>query len=286
MPDVSVLTPSFQYGEFIEDAIRSVQRQQGVTAQHIVQDGGSTDATVDVLRRYEQVVWRSEKDGGQSDALNRAIALADGVWVGWLNADEFYLPNGLRRLLAVAVESQADVVFGDTVLVDRSGNVARLLPSHPLHAGTLRTYGCSITSCAMLARRDVLGAQPWRPEFRVVMDWELYLRLERQKARFLHVPLPVAAFRLHDGQVTARLLERTAEEDALLRATYGTAPRFVRHTLGRCWHGLEKIASGAFYRQLLARRFRGRNVRWFASPEGRATVEALERLCSGKDADS
>lgn len=84
MTDVSVLTPSCEYGRYIEDAIESVLGQQGVSVEHVIQDGGSTDDTVDVLTRFDGLVWASESDQG----LNKALAKAGGRWIAWLNADE------------------------------------------------------------------------------------------------------------------------------------------------------------------------------------------------------
>src|SRR6266542_3259162 len=93
--DVSVLTPALDYGRFIEDGIMSVDGQEELSIEHIVQDGGSGDETIEVLRRHTELQWESEPDRGQSDALNRALRRSTGRWIGWLNADEFYLPGGL-----------------------------------------------------------------------------------------------------------------------------------------------------------------------------------------------
>ena len=86
-PKVSVITPSFNQAQFIEETIRSVQRQSGVEVEHIVVDGGSTDGTVDILRKYPHLIWISEQDNGQSDALNKGLALASGEIIGWLNSE-------------------------------------------------------------------------------------------------------------------------------------------------------------------------------------------------------
>ena len=98
--DVSVLTPSYEYGRFIADGIESVIQQQGLRLQHIIQDAGSGDETLEVLRSFgDRVEWASETDLGQSDGLNRALLKATGDWIAWLNADEYYLPDGLRVLV-------------------------------------------------------------------------------------------------------------------------------------------------------------------------------------------
>src|SRR4249919_3843647 len=111
MIDVSVLTPSYGYGRFIADSIESVIRQDGMRIEHIVQDGGSEDETLNVLRSYgDHVTWTSEPDKGQSDALNKALAMATGRWVAWLNADEYYLPGGLASLIQEGERSGTDVV--------------------------------------------------------------------------------------------------------------------------------------------------------------------------------
>src|SRR5579862_7410240 len=89
MPDVDVLTPSFDYARFIGDALDSVRLQTRVTAHHYVQDGGSSDATVELLKRTDGVSWQSRPDRGQSDALNTAFSRGSAPWVAWLNADEF-----------------------------------------------------------------------------------------------------------------------------------------------------------------------------------------------------
>jgi len=83
---LSVLTPTFRSGVFLPNNLASVR---GTGAQHVVMDGGSDDGTVALLEAADDVVWRSEPDTGQSDALNKAMAAADGNWLGWLNADEF-----------------------------------------------------------------------------------------------------------------------------------------------------------------------------------------------------
>src|SRR5687768_16684453 len=129
MTDVSILTPSYGYGRFISDAIESVLRQDRLTVEHIVQDGGSDDETVEVLKRFDdRIVWASEPDAGQSDALNKALARATGTWIAWLNADEFYLPCSLATLLEHGERTASDVVYGDCLFVDVQGRIERLLP--------------------------------------------------------------------------------------------------------------------------------------------------------------
>ena len=277
--DVSVVTPSYGYAQFIGDAIASVSAQDGVSVEHVVQDGGSEDGTVEVLRGHPEVEWTSEPDGGQSDALNRAIARAGGRWVAWLNADEFYLPGGLAALVAAGDRTGADVVYGDTAFSDADGRLTRLVPQHRFSAFVLRQYGCFIGTVSCIMRRSALGDGPIDAGMRRMMDWDLYLRLLAEGRRFQHVAVPVGVFRAHDVRVTAteqrgffQRLNRDdgfGEEYDIVRARYG-AMRSRR--AGHVAHGALKLIDGAYRRQLRARRVRGGELRWFAAGGG-ARVE-------------
>jgi glycosyltransferase involved in cell wall biosynthesis len=276
---VSVLTPSFGYGRFIADAIQSVHNQGGVSCEHIVQDGGSQDETLEVLSRFEgKVVWASEPDQGQSDALNKALAKASGTWIAWLNADEFYLPGALATLVWQAERAGVDVVYGDCVFVDADGRIERLLPQHRFSAKILREYGCYIPSNTVLIRRSVLGDAPWDPTVRRIMDWDLYLNLLRREARFSHVAYPAAAFRAHDERVTSKPPSDFEEENEV--ASRHGLPRDVwdrwrASRVGRWLHPVYKAMGGAYLRQLRAHSLGGRDLRWFSDPRG---LEAFEEL--------
>lgn len=274
MNDISVLTPSYDYGRFIPDAIQSVIGQQGVSVEHFVQDALSKDATLDVLQRFPSVTWTSEADRGQSDALNRAFASTSGTWVAWLNADEFYLPGALSWLHRAGMRTNADVVFGDAVFVDADGRFLRLLPQHPIHRYVLRHYGPTIPSCAALFRRDAMGDAPWDPSLRRVMDWELYLRLLAEGARMTYVPIPIGAFRVHESRVTAQPAKDQSEND-VVRTRYGVRATEARRRYARAVHALLKGASFSYHRQYRTRSLGGKDLRWFASESARDTVDLL-----------
>jgi glycosyltransferase involved in cell wall biosynthesis len=283
MIDVSVLTPSFGYGRFIADAIESVLSQEGVSVEHIVQDGLSQDETVDVLRRFEgRIVWASEPDRGQSDALNKALSKATGSWIGWLNADEFYLPGSLAMLVERGERMAADIVYGECVFVDADGNVQRLLPQHRFNARVLREYGCFVESSTVLIRRSILGEAPWDPTLRRIMDWDLFMNLGARGARFVHLVYPIGAFRAHADRVTGKPPSDESEYDAVA-SRYGL-PRDVHERRrasrrGRWLHPIYKFIDGAYFRQLGARSLRGRDIRWFASAAARDTWVSLIRNC-------
>lgn len=280
LPKVSVLTPSLNYARYLTDAIESVARQADVEVEHVVQDGGSTDGTLDLLRATpSRISWASAPDEGQSDALNKALARARGEWIAWLNADEFYLPGALRALIDAATEDQSDVVYGDTAFVDDHGSLLRLMSHHPFRDRYLRWYGCYFASCSTIFRREVLNDSPWDRAYGLAMDWDLYLRLHKAGARISYVRYPAGAFRMHSAQVIAREHDFVRDFKAL-EADHHVRSRGLRR-LGRWLHDVDKLRHGAYRPQLRARAFEGHDMRWFRSPEGLAEARRFIRSCYG-----
>jgi glycosyltransferase involved in cell wall biosynthesis len=277
--DVSVLTPSYEYGRFIADGIESVIQQQGLRLQHIVQDAGSRDETLEVLQSFgDRVEWASETDLGQSDGLNRALAKAAGNWIAWLNADEYYLPDGLRVLMEEGERSGADVVYGDCVTVDREGRIIGLRPQHPFSSLILRLYGPFPESVSLIIRRTSLGQDPWDPCLRTVMDWDLYLGLAAEGASFHYVPYPVGAFRKHEGQASDLGGRR---ETRHVRERHAIPTGRWSHGVGKMLHAIGKLASGSYRRQLRATSFKGLDLRWFNERNGVDTFRLLLDRCYG-----
>ena len=285
--DVSVLTPSLNYGRFIEDAILSVLLQTDVSVQHVVQDGGSLDDTAEVLTRFDDYIdWSSGSDAGQSDALNKALSRATGRWIAWLNADEFYLPEALAPLVLRGEESGADVIYGESVFVDEAGGFERLLARYRFSPRVLKTYGPYISSCCVIIRRSSLGDDPWDVDIHRVMDWDLYMRLLLQGASFLHVRYPVGAFRMHPGQVTATPWQEWQQEDESAAARYGgptdLGERWESYKRGRRFHRAHKLLGGSYVREIRARASRRKDLRWFSSDPAYGNFAQLLERCYGQ----
>lgn len=282
-PVVSVLTPSYGYGRYIADCVDSVLEQDGPPIEHVVQDGGSDDDTVEVLRTYgDRVDWVSTADDGQSDALNRALDRATGSWIAWLNADEFYLPHALATLVAEGERHGADIVYGDAAFVDEAGRLRRLAPQHRFSRRVLAEYGCYISSCSLIIRREVLEQDSWDSGVRRRMDWDLYMRLARDGATFRYVPFPVGAFREHDDRVTASSWDEWIDEDSALAVRFGMSPdpyeRWDQSRVGRWLHPVLKGVGGAYLRQARARAVSGADLRWFrGAPQAAACRTLLRR---------
>jgi glycosyltransferase involved in cell wall biosynthesis len=279
---LSVLTPSYNYARFIPDALESVAAQ-AIDVEHVVQDGASTDGTVEVLRSRSGISWESAPDDGQSDALNRALRRAGGEWVSWLNADEFYLPNALARLIEVGNASGADVVYGDAVFVDEAGRLERLVPQHRFSGFVLHRYGTFISTCACVIRRSVFPPDPFDARLRLLMDRDVFMYLRATGARFDYVELPVGAFRVHGDRVSAGDESGFARDRGVIADRYGSVGGLGKHA-GRLAHAGLKAARRGYGLQRRAESLRGRDLRWFVTTEGAGTAKELASLYGTSDA--
>jgi glycosyltransferase involved in cell wall biosynthesis len=203
MPLVSIVTPSYNAAAFIRETIESVRGQDYPAIEHIVMDGGSTDGTVDILQEYPHLIWVSERDHGQSDALNKGFRRARGEVIGWLNADDTYESGALRTAVDhLQARPEAGGVYGECRVIDGAGRFLHMYQSRPFNLRTL-LLECYICQPALILRRqaiEVTGAI--NVDLDYVMDWEYFLRIG---ARFPLVYLPgvtLASFRAHESNKT------------------------------------------------------------------------------------
>lgn len=284
-PSLSVITPSYNSAEFIEDAILSVWSQRGVAVEHLVIDGASTDGTQEVLKRCPELQWTSEPDRGQSDAINKGFLKAGGELVGWLNADDYYLPGGLSAIATAAREHpEADVIYGDCIFVDRVGKIMRSKVEHEFDRAVLMYFGCYIPSTSTFFRRRVIDSgQLLDCDYHVCMDFEYFARLARAGFSFHYVPRIIAAFRWHEDNVSLKQLGRRAEERLLVQRRFGeiTCSQWTLDLLAdlhRVKRLLRKALNGNLAREFRLRRMIGEDTRWLRSPAGWQTCEALACL--------
>jgi glycosyltransferase involved in cell wall biosynthesis len=282
LPALSVITPSRNSAEFLEDALLSVVCQQGPRVEHIVVDGASTDNTVDILKRFSQVQWISEPDQGQSDAINKGFLHATGDLMGWLNADDYYLPGGLEAIARAGQEHpEADVIYGDCVFVDSAGKIVRSKVEHAFDPAILMYFGCYIPSTSTFIRRRVIeSGSLLNCDYRVCMDFEYFARLAHAGCKFHYVPRFIAAFRWHGCNVSLKEVDRRAEERHKVQRRFGggeyslSTLKFLAD-IHRAKRVLRKIISGNIARELRVREMLGRDTRWQCGAEGSETCASL-----------
>ncbi|HEY0889039.1 MAG TPA: glycosyltransferase family 2 protein [Nocardioides sp.] len=260
MTTVSILTPSYNYAQFLRAALASVSAQETCeSVEHVVSDGASSDGTRDLLRSFQsrhRLVWSSSPDRGQSDALNRALEASSGDIIGWLNADDVYLPGAIQTVTDYfSAHPDVGVVFGDVVMIHEDGAVARLIALYDRPRLPLRWRGCMLQSTATFFRRDVLGDAPWDVQLRTVMDWDVFLGLQGSGVAFAHLARPLAGFRLHSAQVTHGLDSRSTDEHRIVRARHRNAAHTaaLARPIGDAIHGLKKVRAGSYRREGAAR---------------------------------
>ena len=218
--DFTIITPSLDYGRFLGDCLASVAGQTGVTLEHLVIDGGSTDDSAAVAARFPHAVWSQGPDQGMSDAINKGFSKAQGDWVMWLNADDRLKPGALAEILKLLEKSQADVVYGDWDFVGETGNFLRHVKAPAWSRFVSVHHHCFIGSTAAFYRRATVTGEGHRlrEDFRYVMDGEFYARLDAAGKRFERVPVTVADFRLHGANASQRHLGKTRDIEVILAA--------------------------------------------------------------------
>ena len=209
-PRITIVIPSYNQGRFIEETIRSVLLQDYPDLELIVFDGGSTDESVEVIRKYEQhlAYWASEADRGQTHAINKGLERATGEIFSYLNSDDLLMPDALFRVAeGFAERREADVLYGGCVYMDEAGT--ELFTTW----GRVTDFVSYLRIWERLARREFL-TQPevfcrtealveaggFREELRSVMDLEMWLRLLARGRRFEMLEAPIAKYRLYAGQ--------------------------------------------------------------------------------------
>jgi GT2 family glycosyltransferase len=196
-PLVSVLVPSLNAGDFIRSALISVLGAR-IPLEVIVQDGGSVDATHEIVKRIadERVRLIVERDRGQADALNRGLAVARGEFILWLNADDVVIAQGLEQ--AIGATNDADVVYGGWGLIDVGGRRIKTYRPGPLDYNRLLRRGAYIFSGSLLVRRELLQALGgFAGSLHSCMDFDLLLRMARSGATAKRIDGEIGLLRIH-----------------------------------------------------------------------------------------
>lgn len=215
---ISVVVPSFNSGEFIFAALTSALAQTPPPVEVIVQDGGSTDQTLDILRTFgSQVDWRSEPDEGQSEALNRAIRRSSGDIVVWLNADDLLVPGAFAAVSrAYELRPEAEFVYGDFDLIGADGRRLRRYQSSAYDPRRVFVHGCYIFSGAIFYRRSLLDRiGPFDERLRACMDFDYLLRIGDVPS--VHLNVPVACFRMSGSGKSSKMRSRFLKESHAVR---------------------------------------------------------------------
>ncbi len=268
-PKISIITPSYNQGHFIEETIISVLSQNYPNLEYIVIDGGSKDNTLDIIRKYESKLayWVSEKDGGQSEAINKGFKRATGDIIAWLNSDDILLPGALHRVAEALTTGGYDLVNGQTVIIDENSNILTshfTLKQKKWYAKRGIYY---VNQPAMFWKRAILEKVGYlKEDFHTEMDKELLIRIFENNYKIGKLPRLLAGFRLHNtsksaggtSQANKWFLEDQAKLYQWYADSYGRKPNLVNKMI----YGLEKLVTGTYLKSwLFTRKWRGKNVK-------------------------
>jgi glycosyltransferase involved in cell wall biosynthesis len=253
LPKISIVTPSFNQGRFLEETILSVLNQNYPNLEYIIIDGGSTDETVDLIRRYESrlTFWVSEKDRGQVHAINKGIEKCTGDIFGFVNSDDVYLPGTFSAVADYFQKRRrAEWVCGDTIMFGDDNATELIQATVPKSAAHCLSWAYKAPQPGHFWKLDLVKDgfdEAWPYDF----DHDLYVRLLLAGHRCEHIPLPFAAYRLHavsktvaEGHHQIAEFERSAEvyENRLTGADrrWCRATRFMRMSYAASESGRKK----------------------------------------------
>lgn len=261
-PLVSIVTPCLNPGERLVRCLDSVAAQTYPYVEHVVVDGGSTDGTAELLRE-RGVRFVSEPDDGQAQAINKGFGLANGHWLGWLNADDVLTPQSAELAMAAAARSpSAGWIYGRCEI--RQGSDRSIYePPARIDRRTVQERNLFAQPGTLVARWALDRVGPLDEQFRLVMDFDLWLRLIDARIPAVYVPEILAVFEIHADSKTGSIPARDwALEDSA--------------AMLKCGH----MSDGA----ALLGRIAARSVHEFGSPIERARLEAeiAEMIAHGR----
>lgn len=213
MPLVSIVTPSYNQGEFIKDTIESVLNQDYPNIEYFVMDGGSTDNTVEILKSYgDRIQWVSEKDAGQADAVNKGIRRANGQIIGWLNSDDTYLESAISKMVAYFKEHpDTDMVYGEGYYTSKAGDITERYLTEKYDYHRLAEMCIICQPSAFFTKEIVEKVGMLDVEHQLSMDYELWLRMAKS-GKIAYIPDYIATSRFYEENKTLSRRTEVFEE--------------------------------------------------------------------------
>ncbi len=237
-PKISIVTPSYNQGQYLEETIRSVLLQGYPNLEYIVIDGGSTDKSVEIIKKYEPwlTYWVSEKDNGQADAINKGFRIATGDVIAWQNSDDYYYPNVFKAIgISVAKNPSIDICHGITLVIDNNGRVLRRVFNEEFSLESQRDIfpDFRFANQSLFIKKQLIDKGIYiDTNYKNSFDIDYFIRLVLSNAKFLFVPEARGVWRIYDEIKTVKEYEITKKETYQIYVNLlklGTLPPFIRN---------------------------------------------------------
>lgn len=215
-PKLGIVTPSFNQGAFIDKTVDSVLSQAYPNLEYIVQDGESSDNTVEILSNYKHksLAWESKPDNGQTHALNKGFKkIIDAEIMAYLNSDDILLQGAIEKVIhCFNTNPDVDVVYGNRIMIDSNNKGVGEWVLHG-HDSEVLSYADYIPQETMFWRKSIWNESgaSFDENFKFAMDWDLITRFRNSGAKFLHMPEFLGAFRVHESQKTSAMINDIGE---------------------------------------------------------------------------
>lgn len=225
-PKISIVTPSYNQDEFLERTILSVLNQNYPNLEYVTIDGGSTDGSLEIIKKYQKYLtyWISEKDDGQADAMNKGFQKSTGEIVGWQNSDDIYLPGAFYEIIQLfKMNPHIDITYGNRLDIDEKDRIIGESRFTPFSVIVYQYDGMSLSTQSTFWKRSLFSKIGMlETKFQLVMDYEFFLRAGLKKAQFKYVPHFFGAVRRYSTTKTSILFRTPAlkEELNIIDKTY------------------------------------------------------------------
>lgn len=254
LPKISVITPSYNQAEFIERTILSIISQNYPNLEYIICDGGSTDNTIDIIKKYDKQInwWISEKDKGQTDAINKGMKKATGDIVCWINSDDVLLPGALYNVANYFNKHpECDFANGYTIEIDKEDRILKF--SHIIMNKFFFKKGCyNISQQGMFWKRELFNKTGYLDEtFHAKMDVEWLIRVHEHNANIQLIKKHLGAIRIYGETKTALGGQIWSDDAQKIKERYNNQYLYNKKTIFFFLFALYKMLNGCYIKNII-----------------------------------